>query len=313
MLWLRWWPLGLILLFGGAIYAENTASRKSTNFALNPAPETVRGGVRVAAHRGGDHTLPENSLAAFHQSIQSGMPFLELDVHLTRDGVPVILHDPTLNRTTEGEGPVHALLAADVTRLALRDAQGALTDQTLPTLDALLSTLDERVQLLLEVKHQADGSRYPGMEEALLALLSRYNLKSRTIVISFDLTVLEHLRALDPSVKLGGLIGYSELQKGQTVEDFLDALSKVRASFAGVHWRIVYNAAGHEGLAQQTHARGLLLGAWTVNTMHAVQPMASAGVDVIISDHAVSVTEALREASSEASSEALRDDARERG
>lgn len=301
--WRRRWfrmvgVVGFVLLASGLLgldsrlrgaWMSGEMSRESTNFALNPALETGSRGVRVAAHRGGDPRLPENSLAAFHQSIQSGMPFLELDVHLTRDGVPVILHDPTLDRTTGGQGPVHALLAADAARLALRDAEGSLTDQTLPTLDALLSTLDDRVQLLLEVKHQADGSRYPGMEEALLALLSRHNVKSRTIVMSFDLTVLEHLRALDSSVKLGGLIGYSELQKGQTVEDFLDALSDLRASFAGVHWRIV-----HDGLAQQTHARGLLLGAWTVNNINAVQPMASAGVDVIITDHAVSVTQALR-------------------
>ena len=84
---------------------------------------------RIAAHRGGAALWPENSLAAFAGALALGVDLLEFDVHQSADGEVVVIHDPTLDRTTEGAGAVCAQPAATLRRLHLRDRDGALTDE----------------------------------------------------------------------------------------------------------------------------------------------------------------------------------------
>ena len=73
-------------------------------------------GPVVVAHRGASSTRPENTLAAFDEAIALGAPFVECDVRLSADGVAMVIHDPTLDRTTDGDGPVHLRSAADLRR-----------------------------------------------------------------------------------------------------------------------------------------------------------------------------------------------------
>ena len=95
----------------------------------------------VAAHRGGAALWPENSLLAFRNALALGVDCLESDVHLTADGELVILHDPTLDRTTTGTGPVAERRLADLTSVRLRARDGTVTDEPLPTLGQLLDVL----------------------------------------------------------------------------------------------------------------------------------------------------------------------------
>jgi len=94
--------------------------------------------VLFAAHRGGSLLWPENSLLAFGKAVDLGADFLEFDVHLSRDGEPVVIHDATLDRTTTGRGPVRGLTRSELTALRLKDASGAATAETVPSLDEVV-------------------------------------------------------------------------------------------------------------------------------------------------------------------------------
>ncbi|MBI4560644.1 MAG: glycerophosphodiester phosphodiesterase family protein, partial [Candidatus Rokubacteria bacterium] len=92
------------------------------------------GPALVAAHRGGALLWPENSLLAFRNAIALGADFLEVDAHPSRDGELVVIHDPTLDRTTTGAGAVRDRSLAELRALRLKDKDGKVTDQTIPTL-----------------------------------------------------------------------------------------------------------------------------------------------------------------------------------
>jgi glycerophosphoryl diester phosphodiesterase len=112
----------------------------------------------VAAHRGGGGLWPENSLTAFRQAVRLPIDLIEFDVHRTADGVLVVMHDATLDRTTTGEGPIAAHTAADLRQVRLR----ADAAEPIPLLDEVIAiAAPTSVDLRLELKRQADGARYP--------------------------------------------------------------------------------------------------------------------------------------------------------
>ena len=113
----------------------------------------------IAAHRGGARLWPENSLTAFRGALGLGVDLVELDVHQTRDGEVVVVHDPTLERTTTGRGAVRELTWAELSPVIVRGT----TDERLPRLAEVLALLQPTpVGLLLEIKTGPGGERYPG-------------------------------------------------------------------------------------------------------------------------------------------------------
>src|SRR4030095_6396748 len=120
---------------------------------VREGPDRDRQVTRIAAHRGGSALWPENSLLAFQSAIALGSDLLELDVHQSRDGVVAVIHDATVERTTDGRGAVAALAAAELRRLRLRGPDGAPTAEHVPTLDEVLAAAaPSHVGLLIEVK-----------------------------------------------------------------------------------------------------------------------------------------------------------------
>jgi len=147
----------------------------------------------IISHRGGALLWPENSLAAFRGSIAlsaadradggAGLAMLECDVHLSADGVPVVIHDATLDRTAEASGPVAALDAAALGRVRLRGAGG----EGVPTLAALLALVAASpLRLQVEIKSAADGMPPPALLPRTLAALDAAGLRGRTGIIAFD-------------------------------------------------------------------------------------------------------------------------------
>jgi glycerophosphoryl diester phosphodiesterase len=150
------------------------------------------------AHRGASAEAPENTLAAFRRAIEAGADGIELDVHLSRDGIPVVIHDETLDRTTDGEGPVTAC-TGDV--LQALDAGSwfdpHFTGESVPTLDKTLGLLAGRLRLNLEVKDVRAGT-------AVVEVLRRYP-QTDAVVSSFDYGVLSGLRRTSPDLPLAVL------------------------------------------------------------------------------------------------------------
>src|SRR3954468_3153993 len=125
-----------------------------------PASDTVAIGDKVAiiGHRGARNLWPENSLDGFRRTRALGIEGVEFDVHPARDGTLVVIHDATLERTTEGQGPVADRTAAELAATPLRDGGGA----GVPTLDEVLDVFaGSAVELHIEIKTDANGRRYP--------------------------------------------------------------------------------------------------------------------------------------------------------
>lgn len=138
-------------------------------------------------------------MAAFRAAEAAGADGIELDVHLSRDGIPVVIHDEIVDRTTDGRGQVARMTAGQLRRL---DAGGwfgpAFTGERLPTLEEVFAWADDRLRLNIEIKAVAAGL-------AVIELLRAYP-RVRALVSSFDHSLLERLRRQDPELPLGFLV-----------------------------------------------------------------------------------------------------------
>jgi glycerophosphoryl diester phosphodiesterase len=252
---------------------------------------------RIAAHRGGAALWPENSLAAFAGALASGVDLLEFDVHQSADGEVAVIHDPTLERTTEGTGAVCAQPAAMLRRLRLRDRNGTLTDERLPLLDDVLSlAFRGGAELLLEVKGPAfsvrygraaagqleivPGPRYEGFEERVLARLSASGMTDRTNVMAFNPQVITRVRSLAPAQRTTLLVGRSHVEAAAArPTDAVEWAEQLGVTALGPGHTLV-----DAEVAAAARARGLGLIVWTPNDEGEMRRLVALGVDVITTD-----------------------------
>lgn len=188
--------LARLLGFGAALVATYyaTAYARRTPPLLRP---------RVIAHRGGPKYGPENTLAAFAHAFAAGVTMAECDVHLTRDGETVIIHDETLERTTNGSGWVMDLTLAELKQL------DAGNGERLPTLAELVELArPHNAELLIELK---SPHLYPGIEFKVLTELEDLGYLDHCILQSFDWDCVRRLRQLKPSARLGALYDVGNL------------------------------------------------------------------------------------------------------
>jgi len=156
----------------------------------------------IAAHRGGAALWPENSLLAFREALALGVDALEFDLHMTADGEVVVLHDPTLDRTSTARGPVRDLRLADLASVRLKARDGTVTDERVSTFAQVLDlAAPTSVELVPEIKIDATGQRYDGIEEKVLALLRSRGLLARATVQAFQRETIRRLRELEPKVR----------------------------------------------------------------------------------------------------------------
>lgn len=165
--------------------AQAQASRIAAQLKNAAGPQ-----VLVAAHRGGHLVAPENSIAAIEDAIAIGVDIVEIDVRLTRDGVPILMHDASVDRTTTGTGKVKDLSYADILKLRLRSPGGAATDISVPTLSAALSTAKDRIMVDLDLK--ADDV------EPILSRVIEAAMLDQVLFFNGDYPHLEKFRAIRP-------------------------------------------------------------------------------------------------------------------
>jgi glycerophosphoryl diester phosphodiesterase len=253
--------------------------------------------VHYVAHRGGAARWAENSLTAFRGALAGGARLLELDVHLTADGEVAVIHDPTLDRTTSGRGPLAACTAADLRRARLRGAAGALTGDCVPTLGEVLDVVvaPSGARLLVEIKtpgaavvyerrsvrvEPVPGPRYPGLERKVLDMLAQAGCAGRAIVMAFNPAVVGEVRALAPGQATALLVADHHVRDAGVAP--IMALEWARA--AGVNALGLHHTLCDAALVKAAHAAGILVGVFTVNDADTMRRLESAGVDLIITD-----------------------------
>jgi glycerophosphoryl diester phosphodiesterase len=165
-----------------------------------PAPRPL-----VIGHRGASADAPENTIAAFELALEQGVDGIELDVHLSRDEQPIVIHDFTLERTTDGVGPVNGRSVRELKRLDAGGWHGRrFRGQRVQTLQEVLERFRDRARFWIELK--GDSALYPGIEERVVSMVEIYDVVDRVLVQSFDPTAIARVRTLNREVPVGALV-----------------------------------------------------------------------------------------------------------
>jgi glycerophosphoryl diester phosphodiesterase len=254
--------------------------------------------TRLAAHRGGALLWPENSLRAFRESLALGVDLLELDIHLSADGRVVVIHDATLDRTTDATGPVGARTASELGQVRLRGRDGVVTDEGVPTLEDVLALVaPSAAGLLLEVKgptpkvnvlyerDNADvrissGPEYAGLIDRALSLVRQTSMLGRVNVMGFSPNVVTRARALEPGVSTTFLVEALHVKYVDArPEDAIAWAARLGATDVGLQHTLASPA-----VMAAARSAGVRVGVWTVNDEVAMHRVIDLGVDVLTSD-----------------------------
>jgi len=203
------------------------------------------GRILLGGHRGNPAAHPENTLASFQSAIEVGCDMVECDVHLTADGELAVIHDHTLERTTNGSGMVGAHTLSELRRL---DAGGG---QRIPLLEELFELVRDRVGLVIETKQ--NPIPYPGLEEKLVAKLREQKMVERVSVISFHHPCIRHLKEIAPEIDTG-IIDASRP---------IDPVGMLKAARADLFSS--YFGTLDPEMAAEIKAAGGAVGVWTVD------------------------------------------------
>lgn len=158
--------------------------------ALLPGLE-LRMSPAIMAHRGSMAREPENTLRSFRRALAEGADLLETDVRFTADGVPVCMHDPTIDRTTDRTGAVSEMTLRELQGAHVRHPDTSLSDEGVPTLEAFLSIIPPGRGAALEIKD--DRITQAGFASRVVALIGGAGMEERTVILSFE---RDHLRAM---------------------------------------------------------------------------------------------------------------------
>lgn len=259
-----------------------------------PPPVTRTQHARVIAHRGGALEAPENTLAAVRHAQGASADWVEVDLHLSADGVPIVIHDATVDRTTPNTGRVDALPASILTALPTGNPRFApdvlarvraenvlppefadrYPDERLPTLDDLLTIPD--VRYMLELKAQTSALQKERLVATVLETVARHRATHRVALASFDTTMLGHARHLAPTIPRIGLVDHPS--------QFAPMLALDVAVLATWH-----------GLARDALAipDRPAIWVWTIYSESRARDLEALGVDGLITDAPTAVRRAL--------------------
>lgn len=228
--------------------------------------------MRLIAHRGFSSIAPENTLAAFELALQCGSTAVECDVQRTRDGELVILHDGTLNRTTNGRGAVRSKTLEELRPLSAGYARkfgSNFVGERIPTFKELLLHVQHRAHLFTEIKREGlarDGSD----RREMIRLVREMDLVDEVTFISFEWEALEEMRSMFPDVRLGLLFDRYRPRR-------MFAIAK------NLHPRILMGRVDlveeHPEIIRETHSRGMELGVYTVDALARLKQLEQSGVD----------------------------------
>lgn len=234
----------------------------------------------VLGHRGAAADAPMNTLAAFQMAMQAGADGIELDTQLSQDGVPVVIHDDTLDATTNGKGPVAKYTHAELQTLDAGSWFGdAFAGERIPTLATVFEQMPARAVINVEIKH--NNQDVATIVAAVAEVIRAYQRQQSVIVSSFNPYVLHAFRKKLPAVLLGWIHLPGLLPELETVLGEAD-YELYHGYFEAISARIVPPSARNKRII-----------AWTVNDANQARAMQRKGVRGIITDTPASVITAL--------------------
>lgn len=235
-----------------------------------------RQNLLLVAHRGLSSEYPENTLIAFQAALQSNIDMLEIDLHRTADGCLVVIHDESIDRTSNGSEKIKAATLDALRQYDFGISKNSLFErQLIPTFEEVLQLIQSLPQtLLIEVKQPKN---YPGIENDLFNKLEQYNInKDKVIIQSFDQNFIEVLYKKGFGCRLGVLISrkryWYHMPKFRKISAYAD--------FVNPHYSLVTKT-----FMKQAHQNGLKVMPYTVNDGNLARKLERLGVDGLISNN----------------------------
>lgn len=239
--------------------------------------------TKVWAHRGASAYAPENTLEAFELAWEMDADGVELDVQMSKDGELIVLHDETLDRTTDGRGFAKDYTLEELKKLQAGGGKPHYEEVKIPTLREVLTLLKlSGMEVNIELK--TGVFFYPGIEEKVLRLVQELKMEDRIWYSSFNHASLRKIKEINPNARTGilygdGWLGVPEYAKRLGVDALHPAL---------------YNLQ-YPGFIREVRERELKLHVWTVNEKEYMDKLIENGIDAIITNYPDIARRAVRE------------------
>ena len=296
-------PLSLLLAAGGCLLLAAPGcghDRVPPQRDLRPAGAGQRlaalAPTAVIGHRGTGktrlgHPFPENSLASFREAVRQGADGIELDLELTSDGALVVMHDDTLDRTTDGSGCVSRKTLAQVRESRILDAEGRPTGEPPPTLEEVFQALPSHILVNVELKTfgpdcETESTRPVDLARAAVREVARLGGSGRTFFSSFDEQAAAAVKQENPALYSALLLNRKRSRAWKT------SLERVwEQGLDAVHPHVMIPGAGVEAALRS----GLQVNVFTVNGRRLMNAMLDRGVTAIITDQPGLLKTVIRE------------------
>lgn len=228
--------------------------------------------MKIYAHRGASGTHPENTLAAFEEAARLAIHGVELDVHLSKDGELVVIHDETIDRTSNGVGYVKDLT---LTELRAYDFGSWFNEEfareSIPTLEEVLKIFQQTTHHV-NIELKSDIFPYEGMGEKVLYLVEKMGMSDRVLISSFDHEAVRNFKKLAPHIKVAIL----------TMDVLVDAYDYARIVPAdALH---IYLPSAHRKTTKEALLKGAIIRVFTVNDEVNAHALEKRGVHAIFTD-----------------------------
>ena len=235
----------------------------------------------IIGHRGASAVAPENTTAAFREAIAVGADGIEFDVRLTRDGIPVVIHDSTLRRTGGLRHRVAELTWTEISKVDVGSWFGqTFANETVPSLAELFTLFQSNNSTLyLEMKSDSTSDQRP-LAEACVRAIEEHSLRERVIVECFQLPALTILKEIDPEIKTVALFEPSFTSPSVLSDQrIINQAKNIGAAALALHHRLA-----RESLVQKAKAAGLHVAVWTVDDPTWIERARAVGIDALITN-----------------------------
>lgn len=228
----------------------------------------------IVAHRGASGYCPENTMAAFKKAIEVNADSIELDIRLSKDGVPVICHDAKIKRTSNGTGYIHELTLEELKQYDFGSWYGAeYAEERIPTLEEVLVLLKGHdVMLNIEIKNGPVIQE--NIEKEMLQLVNKYDFNDRVWVSSFDHQCLKKVADLDPNIKIGFIFHLNLIN----LFDYIDNSGIVPYS---IHPNYFYIT---KEMIAEAHQRNYKVFAYTIDDVAVAEQYKNMDVDGLVTN-----------------------------
>ena len=224
------------------------------------------------AHRGASYHYPENTILAFSEAIKMGCSGIELDVHKSKDNKLVVIHDENIQRTYLGNGLVKDFTVEQLKSFKCIDKRFIDDERCkIPTLEEVLELIKD-TKLLLNIELKTDEIEYEGIEEDVLKLIYKYNIKDRVIISSFNHDSLKKCRELDSEIKLGAL--YSK-----DIDNVVEYAKNIKVN--ALHPKVTLIS---KELVDKAHENNLSVNVYTVDYKIVMKKLINMNIDGIFTN-----------------------------